>query len=263
MPNTLRGLSVNDFAHPEDNAAVNSLMKIRAIDKLMSAIEEKSNQIFIRMVTLGNCVRLTEQNDPKTFSAVRKVCDVLDYESLPEIYTHRNYEIDVEPNGVDKPVLIIPDFVVNNFDTNLLYFTIGRAVTRLKSGYLKFFIAAKLMLLTTDSIPFLSDAVKLALANWLRKSELTADRGGLLACQSFQTAVRFLLCKAGMPIKETKTVKIHDYIDEYKIDGGLAKMGKNVQTLTNCAGWANDRILELFLWNAQGNYGDILDKYLD
>ena len=47
MPNELRGLSVNDFAHPEDLAAVNSLMKIQAIDKLMSSIEEKSNEIYM------------------------------------------------------------------------------------------------------------------------------------------------------------------------------------------------------------------------
>ena len=263
MPNELRGLSVNDFAHPEDLAAVNSLMKIQAIDKLMSSIEEKSNEIYIRMITLGNCVRITEQNDPKLFRIVKKVCEILDYEHTPEIYTYRSFGIDVEPSGVDKPVLIIPDFVVNNFDDNMLYFAIGRAVTRLKSGYLKFFIAAKIMLLATDSIPFVSDAMKLALSNWLRKSELTADRGGMLACQNFQTAIRFLMCKAGMPLKETKTVKVHEYIEDCKFDGSLAKVGKTVQTLSNSTGWANDRISELFLWNAQGNYGDILDKYLD
>ncbi len=263
MPSKLHGLSVNDFAHPEDLAAVNSLKKIQSIDKLMANIEEKSNQIYIRMITLGNCVRITEQNDPKLFSVVNEVCKILDYDNIPEIYTYRNFGIDVEPSGVDKPVIIIPDFVINNFDENLLYFTVGRAITRLKSGYLKFFIAAKIMLLATDSIPFVSDAVKLALSNWLRKSELTADRGGFLACQNFQTATRFLMCKAGMPLKETKTVKIHDYIEDCKFDGGLAKMGKAVQTLSNATGWANDRISELFLWNAQGEYGNILDKYLD
>lgn len=263
MPNELYGLSVNDFAHPEDLMAINSLMKVQAIDKLMSSIEEKSNRIYIRMITLGNCVRITEQNDPKVFRIVKNTCDILDYPQIPEIYTYRNYGIDVEPSGVDKPVIIIPDFVLNNFDDSLLYFTIGRAVTRLKSGYLKFFVAAKTILWATDSIPFVSDAMKVALSNWLRKSELTADRGGLLACQNFQTAARFLMCKAGMPIKETKTIRVHDYIEDCKFDGSLAKIGKTVQTLSNATGWPNDRLSELFLWNMQGKYGDILDKYLD
>lgn len=263
MPNSLIGLSVDDFAHADDLAAVKSLMKVRAVDKLMSAIEEKSNQTYIRMSTLGNCVRITERNDPKLFRTVKNVCNILDYEQVPEIYTYRYYGIDVQPSGVDSPVLIIPDFVINNFDNNLLYFTIGRAVTRLKSGHLKFYVAAQMLLLATGSILLVSDAVKLTLSNWLRKSELTADRGGLLACQNFQTAARFLMCKAGMPISETISVRVHDYIEECKVDAKLAKIGKSIQILSNATGWANDRISELFLWYAQGDYDDILDKYLD
>lgn len=263
MPNELCGLSVSDFAHPDDLATMKSLMKIQAVDKLMSAIEEKSNQMYIRMITLGNCVRITEHNDPKLFRAVKKVCEILDYDRIPEIYTRRDYVIDVEPSGVDQPVIIIPDFVVNNFDDSLLYFTIGRAVTILKSGCLKYYVASKVALYATGAIPFVSEAVQLSLSNWLRKSELTADRGGLLACQNFQTAARFLMCKAGMPIKETKAIKVHDYLDSCKFEGSLAKVGKTVQTLSNTTGWANDRMSELFLWHAQGCYGDILDKYLD
>ncbi len=263
MPKRLCGLSINDFAHPDDLAAINSLMKVKAIDTFMSKLEDKSNQVFIRTNTLGEQVRITEENNPKLYSIVKNVCDILDYEHIPEIYTYRNYLLDVEPNGVDQPIIVIPDFVVNNMDENMQYFAIGRAITRLKSGYLKFYTVARLMLFITYSIPFVSEATSLALSNWLRKSELTADRGGLLACQNFQTAARFLMCEAGMPIKETKTVKVHDYIETCKFDGNLAKAGKAVQTLIIQEGWANDRLSELFLWNAQGHYGDILDKYLD
>lgn len=263
MPDKLTNLRVEDFAHPDDVAAIKTLTKVKAFDKAMSYIEDKSNQLYIRMNTLGNCVRITEENDPRIFRILKDVCDILDYDTVPELYCTRSYKVDIEPSGVDKPVLLVPDFVLNNYDDSLLYFNFGRAVTRLKSGYLKFYIAARMLITITSPIAFVSDAVKLALANWMRKSELTADRGGLLACQSIRTAMTFLMNKAGMPVQEAKKVNIPDYIAACKTDLGLVKVGKGLQTLTNCTGWANDRIAELFLWHAQGHYDDLLEKYLD
>lgn len=263
MPDKLTNLRMEDFAHPDDLAAIKTLTKVKAFDKAMSYIEDKSNQLFIRMNTLGNCVRITEEQDPRVFRILREVCQILDYDKVPELYCTRSYNLDIEPSGVDQPVLVVPDFVLNSYDDSLLYFNFGRAVTRLKSGYLKFYIAANMLISMTNSIEFVSDGVKMTLANWMRKSELTADRGGLLACQNIRTAMSFLLNKAGMPIQEAKQVNIIDYIAVCRTDLNLVKMGKGLQTLTNCTGWANDRIAELFLWHAQGHYDDLLEKYLD
>lgn len=263
MPDKLTNLRVEDFAHPDDIAAIKTLTKVQAFDKAMSYIEDKSNQLYIRMNTLGNCVRITEENDPRILRILTDVCNILDYDTVPEVYCTRSYKLDIEPSGVDKPVLVVPDFVLNNYDDSLLYFNFGRAITRLKSGYLKFYIAASVLITMTSTIDFVSDAVKLALANWMRKSELTADRGGLLACQNIRTAMAFLMNKAGMPVQEAKKVDISDYIAACKTDLGLVKVGKGLQTLTNCTGWANDRIADLFLWYAQGRYDELLEKYLD
>lgn len=263
MPEKLTNLRGEDFAHPDDLAAIKTMTKLKIFDKALSYIEDKSNQLYIRMNTLGNCVRITEENDPRIFRILRDVCDILDYDTVPELYSTRKYELDIEPSGVDKPVLVVPDYVLANFDDSLLYFTFGRAITRLKSGYLKFYIAANMLITMTAPIEFASDAVKMTLANWMRKSQLTADRGGLLACQSIRTAMVFLMNKAGMPIQEAKKVNIPDYISASRVDTNLAKIGKGLQTLTNCTGWANDRISELFLWHAKGHYDDLLEKYLD
>lgn len=263
MPVKLRKLRVEQFAHPDDNAAMKSLKKVKAVDGFVSFVEDKSNSIFIRMNTLGNCVRITQENDPRVYRIFREVCDTLDYKTIPEMYSTRSYALDVEPSGVDKPVLVIPDYVLNNYDDDLLRFNFGRAVTRLKSESLKFYVAAQMMLLATANIAPLSEPVKLAVANWMRKSELTADRGGLLACQNIEAAMTFLLNKAGMPIQEAKKVSYAEYVEECRVDGKLAKLGKSLQTLTNCTGWANDRILELFMWYADGRYDDLLEEFLN
>ena len=262
MPERLVDLKIEDFAHPDDTAAMRSLMKIKALDKAMAAIEDRTYRLYIRMDTLGNCVRLTKSNAPDIYAIVEDVCKILDYTPVPELYSTRSYKLDIIPRGVDQPVLIIPDFILNRYDEALLYFDFGRAITRLKSGYMKFYTAASALISVTGEIPFVSEATQLSFANWLRKSELTADRGGLLACQNYRAAMSFLMNKAGMPVQENRNVQITEYVETCKIDRQLVKFGKGIQTLTNCTGWANDRILELFNWNASGQYDELLEQYL-
>lgn len=263
MPEKLSGLRVEQFAHPDDTAMLNSLKKIKAVDKFFSFVEDQNNNLFLRMNTLGNCIRITEAGEPRIYKLVREVCDTLDYPTVPEIYSTRSYKIDVDSSGVDKPMIVLPDFIMNNYDDALLRFTIGRAVTRLKSESLKFYVAAKVMIMATSNIDLLSDSVRLGVANWMRKAELTADRGGLLACQNLKTSMAFLFNKAGMPIQEAKNVPYMDYIKEYKIESNLAKFGKGIQTFFDTDGWANDRIIELFQWYASGQYGDLLEEFMD
>lgn len=263
MPDILYGLNVNEFAHPDDLAAIKSLKKSAAIDKLTSFIEDKTSQSVLRMKTLGSCVRITPESGSRIYKIVRDTCDILQYERVPEIYIYRNFGMDVEPHGVDNPVIVIPDFVVNQFDDELLRFTIGRAITRLKSDYLKFYIAATGIVMLADNVNIISDAVKIPLANWMRKSELTADRGGLLACQNFRSAMKFLMCKAGMPISQLDNVDQNDYIETCMSDSKLVNAAKKVMTISNCTGWSNDRIMELYVWYAKGAYDDILDEHVE
>ena len=202
MPERLLDLKIEDFAHPDDTAAMRSLTKIKSLDKAMSAIEDRTYRLYLRMDTLGNCVRLTTDNAPDICAIVEDVCEILNYAPIPELYSTRSYKLDILPRGVDRPVLIIPDFILNRYDKALLYFDFGRAITR------------------------------------------------------------FLMNNAGMPVQENRNVQITEYVESCKIDSQLVKFGKNIQTLTNCTGWANDRILELFKWNATGQYDELLERYL-
>ena len=262
MPEKLNNLVMDDFIHPDDLSAVKALKKVPGAEKIVSFMEDRNNQMIVRMSTLGNCIKLTGQNFPRVYGIVKDVCEIMGYENMPEVYTRRGYEPDVIPSGVDKPVVVIPNYAIKNFGDDLLYFAVGRAVTRLKSGHLKFYAAAQIMVSVTGFFPVISDAVILPLANWMRKSELTADRGGLLVCQNYTAAMKFLMYKAGMPVKDSQNINIPEYIEACKSENKIANAGKGMKTLRNCTGWANDRIIELFTWHAKGQYDDLLEKYI-
>lgn len=264
MADNLYGLRVRDFAHPDDLVAMKALKKSAALNKLISFVEDKSTRVILQTQTLGNCVRISAQSNERLYRIVRETCDVLGYNQMPEIYTFRSYNSDVIPHGVNHPVIVVPDFVVNAFDDSLLQFTVGRAVTRLMSEHLKLYVAANAINRITDyEGSIVSDTIKVPLANWMRKSELTADRGGLLATQDFHSAMKFLMIKAGMPFSQVENVDERDYIDTCMSDSKLVNASKKLQTLSNYQGWANDRVIELYLWYAKGAYDELLDEYLD
>ena len=263
MPDILYGLSVDDFSHPDDLTAMKALQKSATLDKLISFVEDKSTQVLLQTQTLGRGVRITKKNNEKLYSAVQDTCEILEYDRVPDIYTSRSFKVDVTPHGVENPVICIPDFVAETFDDSLLHFTVGRAITRLKSGHMKFYIAANAITLFTDRYAIVSEAVKVPLANWMRKSELTADRGGLLACQSFHTAMKFMMFKAGMPFAYLDDVDEYDYIKTCSMDDKLVNASKKMMTLSNVQGWSNDRILELYNWYSRGEYDELLDEHLD
>lgn len=263
MRETLTNLKVEDFAHPEDLQAIRNVEKLKPLSWITSRIEDVGNQLYYQTNALGSCVRLTEETDPHHYYILKDICKILDYPTVPDLYSTRSYSTDIQLSGETKPIMVVSDFILNNYDDDLLYFKFGRAITRMKSGHLKLYVAVNTLMTVTGA--GVSDSVKLAMANWMRKSELTADRGGLLACQSIRSAMTVLMNVAGMPIHEAQKVDYGTYISECKdkTDPALVKLGKNLQTFTNCTGWANDRILELFLWYSGGAYGDLLDKYAD
>lgn len=263
MAGILYGVKVSSFAHPDDLAAIRALKKAKAVDKLTAFIEDRTTQAFLQTTTLGSCVRISRRSNERIYNAVKDTCEILQYDQIPEIFIHRSFSVDVAPHGVDKPIIVLSDFVANHFDDNLLHFAIGRAITRFKSDYLKFYIAASGIAMLADQIQILSDAVKIPIANWMRKSELTADRGGLLACQNIHSAMKYLMLKSGMPLSALDAVNEIDYVRTCISDSRLVNAAKTVLTLSNCQGWSNDRIIELYNWYSRGDYDELLEEHME
>ncbi len=261
MSEILTGLSVKDYAHPDDIAAINALKTFAEIDNIMTKLGDKANNLVNRAFALGYCVRITQENSPKLYNLVSEVCEILDYKKMPEIYTKRGYSLDVDVSGADNPTIIIPNNLIDSYNDLFLRFAVGRAISKLKSDYLKFYTIAKATIEIVEFSKKLPDAINILFARWMQKAELTADRGGLLACQDFNTSMRFLMNYAGMPVAFTETVSVPDYIELCRTDDKAVKTSKAMLTLTNCTGWYNDRIVELFNWYSLGEYSDILDSY--
>lgn len=257
----LNGITVESFAHPEEKKALEALQKVKIVEKALNWIANEETRIVLKTEIMGNYVGIMPKDTPKLYGLVEEVCDILDFHPVPQLYTHRSVDFDIKIFAAKHPMLVIPDFILNDFDEEMLRFEIGCAITALKAKTDQLKMLASATDMITDTIPVIGEALVPVLANWSRKASYTEDRGGLLACQSYEAAMRTLIRITGLPVEYINADYINEYVKQYKPTMNLAGMSQYAQTVVRMKAWNNDRIVELYKWYHSGAYDDILEDY--
>jgi len=257
----LTGIVVEDFAHPQEKAALETMGKINHLERVLDWVANVNTQIALQTEILGSYFEITKEDMPWLYGIVRDVCRILDYGPQPRIYIHRSEGFRVNMLAGEEPLLVFPDFIVRGFDEGMLRFETGRAVTALKARTRQLKMAAIAVGTVSGAVPFAGEAMMLALSGWSRKAALTEDRGGLLACQNVGAAMKALMCASGLPMKHLDGVSPAGYIRAYEPSSRISGASQYLNTLVRMEPWNNDRIVELYSWERSGAYDDLLEEY--
>ena len=110
-----------------------------------------------------------------------------------------------------------------------------------------------------------SQGLQIALLNWQRKAEFTADRAGLLACQNVEAATTLMMKLAGAPPKFYSNLKVEDFkkqakeFEEFDEDN-LDKIAKAISVMFEEHPWTVMRGHELYKWIDSGEYDNVLER---
>lgn len=262
---SLHGLNINDFIHSEEVKRKGELLENKQVQKLLKELNEQVSS-FITAQRLGKYVRLYRETAPVLHDILYDVCDILDYDEIPELYTERLYASDIIPCRAKRSYLLIPDFVINNFDTDMIYYTVGNAVTMLKAGHADISTMANFVPLNV-----LTAVPRTLIINFLHAADMTSDRGGLLACQSISAAMRCHLIELGLPHSEIYNAAADDKRAEKYIplllkkydnlkENTIQKLSGVIQDFTYFEGAAAEMMRDLFSWYGS-DYKQIMKKY--
>ncbi|MBQ7886271.1 MAG: hypothetical protein IJ313_05190 [Clostridia bacterium] len=257
----LKDIAVESFAHPDDTKLMKGLEAAK-INQLLEWLSGASTKYTMEMTLMGRYIRLSEKDMPQLYRLLEDVCRVLDYPQIPRVFMHRSKLFDWEVYIGKEPVIILTDFVLNDFDEGMLRFHLGTAVTALKAKTCQLRVASTFAMGgLLVGIPVLGAALMPVLTGWARAATLTEDRGGLLACQDERAAWRYMFRLSGIPRELIDEDIIQDYIAEYKPLNSVAHVSKNIQTITQLKPWQNERLVALYDWYSSGAYDDILEDY--
>ena len=193
---TLTDISSRAWEHPADRGALVALRRLKGFDKLLKAMSGLINERAVRLLYLGSAVRVDERQFASLHRSLAEVAAVLDAPELPELYVQAAPGFQAMTIGLDRPIIVLDSGLVDLLDEDELRFVVGHELGHALSGHALYrTLLMRLLNLTgvLASIPIGGlgfRVITAALMEWVRKSELSADRAGLLATQDPAVAFR-------------------------------------------------------------------------
>lgn len=259
-------ISPKTWQHPADRAALAALKKVPGLDQLLQKFVGATTERSLRLIHLASAVRVTESQFSRVHKLHREACTIFNVEKLPELYVTQTPFLNASAIGVNNPFIVLNSSMVDALDDEELLCVIGHELGHCVSGHVlyKTLLAVLVQLsqfmlgVPIGNISLM--AIIAALREWDRKSELSADRAGLLAAQNPQVSYNLLMKMAGgRNIELMDTNEFFLQAEEYQKGGTLID---SAYKLINLLGKSHPfpvlRLTELKTWVDDGSYGKIL-----
>jgi Zn-dependent protease with chaperone function len=258
------------WEHPADRAALQTLRAVPGVDEVIrKLLAMLGGERGIRLLFQGNAVRVGPTQFPRLFHIHTEVCATFDWRTVPELYVTQTPIFNAGAYGIDTPFIVVHTAAIELLDDDELRVLLAHELGHVISGHSLYrTIAAILALVSLGVLPVLAELVvlpiRLAFLEWSRKSELSADRAGLLGSQDVVVAQRLDMKMAGGGRGEGFTGQLNvdafmQQAHEYASSGeGLDVVYKLLSTLALTHPMHTVRAAELQRWVAGGEYDRIL-----
>jgi hypothetical protein len=168
--------------------------------------------------------------------------------------------------GVDNPFIVLNSGLIDLLDDEELRFVISHEVGHVLSGHAVYRTMAMILTNLGARLAWLPlgnvaiAAILMGLNEWQRKSELSADRAGLLAGQDVEAGKRALMKLAGgARLSEMNAESFLEQAREYDAAGDVRDgLLKFLNLLSRSHPYAVIRFAELDRWARDGEYARIL-----
>lgn len=261
----LTEIAAVSWEHPADRAALQTLRAIPGFNELVKKIIGFFGERGIRLYFQANAVRVGPTQFPKLHTLLTEVSTTLDWPERPELFVTQTPMVNAGAVGVEHPFILLNSGAVSLLDDDELRVLIGHELGHVMSGHALYRTVAILILsLGFRNLPFLAGIailpIQLALLEWLRKSELSADRAGLLASQDSVASMRlFLKLAGGGDMAQMNLDSFMEQAAEYEASGdAMDTVYKILNTLGQSHPFHTLRAGELQRWVQDGHYDRIL-----
>jgi Zn-dependent protease with chaperone function len=262
----LTGIAPVAWEHPADRAALQTLRAIPGLDELVRKVMSFVGERGVRQLFTADSVRVNERQRPALHALYTEVLETLDWPERPDLFITQTPFVNAMAVGFAKPFIVVHSGALAMLGEPQQRVLLGHEVGHVMSGHSTYSTLALLFLsLGFNVVPglgLIALPIQLALLEWYRKAEFSADRAGLLASQEPLDAMRMFLLFAGGSGTgdETNLDEFLAQAQEYESDGGAVDL---LFKLLNVAGRTHPfntvRAAELQRWIRAGGYDGIIN----
>jgi Zn-dependent protease with chaperone function len=236
---TFPRLEARDFQHPDDVAATEALRAIPGLDTVVSKVMEYGFERLYYLDNTASNVRVTRRMLPRLWRSLEWGCKILGVDE-PELYV----TLDPIPNaftyGHTRPFIVMTSGLIDMLDDEERFFVLAHELGHIKAQHVLYTVLARNIAAVMSLIgqatlgigALLGQGLVLALNEWFRKAELTADRAGLLCVQDIDPCIRSFMKLAGGSrlYSEMDQNEFMNQIREYE-DGDRSNLNKAYKLL--------------------------------
>jgi hypothetical protein len=262
-------ISSRAYEHPADRSALVALRKLSGFDTVFKALSGLVPERSLRLLFLSDSVRVGDEQFAHLNHMLRDACWILDLEKVPAMYVTQDPRPNAMCIGMDEPIIVVTTGLVELLDEEEMRAVVGHEVGHALSGHsvyrtiLLFLtnLAIRVAWIPLGNLAVL--AIVTALREWFRKSELSADRAGLLVGQDLQASMRGLMKIAGgNHLHEMNVDAFLKQADEYEASGDLRdSVLKLLNVLPRSHPFTTVRAAELRRWAAGRDYQRLMDGH--
>ncbi len=223
----LRDINPASWEHPADRAALTALRRVPGFDQVLRKVFGIFGEKPIRLAFQANAVRVSERQFPLIHRRYLEVLETLDAPEHYELFVSQTPIVNAGAYGMDRPFIILNSGSIRLLDDeDELRFLLGHELGHILSGHVLYrtmlILLIEIAQMGFPIVGLAARAVLVALLEWGRKAELSADRAGLLATQNPEAALRTLMKLAGGGTnEETDLTEFLRQADEYRTGGDL------------------------------------------
>lgn len=267
----LTGLRPQTYEHPSDARALNTLEGTPGLQTLVRKCNEYGIDRFLRIQYTGSNLRVNGDNFPEIYNKLCEACEILDLPKKPDLYLQANGSINAATAGIERPLVVLNSGCIDLLSDDELFFVIAHELGHIKSGHVLYHDMARCLPVIGEIVGsatlgiagLFSTGIQLALMNWHRMSEYTADRAGLLACQDADKAISAMVKLAGLPYKFYDSINTEDFIAQAREftafdTSRLDWLAKAVSIMGQSHPWTVMRANEFLKWIDSGGYDQAL-----
>ena len=261
----LKDISPKAYEHPADRAATAALQSIPMLDVVVRKLIEFGYERALRQVFLAGSVKLGPDQLPEAWAAHRAACARLDLPTVPDLYLTQFPVTNAAAIGAERPMVMVNSRTVEVLDEEELRTILGHEAGHILSDHTLYRTALMILLaLGTRGLPMMAGlpllAVKIALLEWFRAAELSADRAATLVNRDPLVTSRTLMVIAGGAASRKLNLDafLKQAAEYEEWEPGWDKLTRLRVEIAQTHAFPVRRVSELMKWVRAGDYERVM-----
>lgn len=232
----LDGLPASAFVADTDRLALDALKRVPLLPQVVQKFYEVGLDRWLYCYNMSMAVRCGPNQFKTLYNILHESCEILDMPE-PELYVTSNPFPNAFAGGVERPYITLRSSIIDTLSDEQLYHLIGHELGHIKANHILYMSVAQVLYPLLEMIgrrtlglgDVASVGLILALYEWYRQAEITADRAGLLVAQSLDLSIDANIALTAGPSRLRHEMSREPFMDQaraYQDAGTLENIGK-------------------------------------